>query len=242
MMSTITNFTVILDIDECLGISYVREGSDNFVNSLNNPENISHRNSYYSSDFSSSYKGVKFWGMKRPHLDKFLSFCFRYFAKVIVWSAGDYDYVMNMVEILFRDHRYPDAVLTKLNIEYVDKAKRDYHKPISKLINIVPFEIDLNKTIFIDDKDDNFRENIGNGIVIPCFNPESNKCIGTNDISFIEIINWLMTKEVRECEDVRVLDKNKIFKNSSLNIKTNIVNYEKYMTPMHKFFFSPITL
>ena len=44
---------------------------------------------------------VPMWGLFRPQVFEFLTFCQNYFSQVMIWSAGQPFYVNAMVELLF---------------------------------------------------------------------------------------------------------------------------------------------
>lgn len=160
-----------------------------------------------------------------------------YFAKVIVWSAGDRDYVHNMVKSLFKHHPDPDAIYTRDHIKYKNRKTEDYYKPLSAIEGI-----DFSKTLFLDNKKDNFRENEDNGIHIPDYEPETYKGGAyAKDKYLYLLMNWLLRDEVMNCKDVRKLSKTDIFKTATGEI---IIERKKHqdMTREHKFLFTPVSL
>jgi len=58
---------------------------------------------------------------------------------------------------------------------------------------------------------DTFHYNKDNGILIPPYEPELYE-IHHEDHAFLQLMGWLSLPEVLNCEDVRLLDKNNIFK------------------------------
>lgn len=166
---------------------------------------------------------MKMWGVKRPHLHEFLLFCFEYFDVVCVWSAGSYDYVHECVERLFGDIKMPDLIFTRDDCEDIPGSGGDYHKPIAKMVShpAIKGKVSLLDTFFLDDKENNFISSPGNGIVIPEYVPEARPLdLMKDDVSLLELQQWLMKPEVMAAGDVRTLDKTDIFHSSKGKINT----------------------
>jgi hypothetical protein len=137
-----------------------------------------------------------------------LEFCNNYFKKIIIWAAGEKCYVEEMVNILFNNHRKPDLILTRENIT---NDGVDYHKPLSVVCQSFDPPLDKKLLIFVDDREKNFKEDMGNGISIPPFQPKSKYSFLVQDRYLIDLINWFMLDETRYSTDVRKLDKSRIF-------------------------------
>jgi len=188
---------------------------------------------------------IDFWGVKRPHLDSFIRFAERYFEKIIVWSAGTKDYVSKIVDFIFRDHDQPYAILNRDDVVYIDGTD-DYHKPISEIERNYPGLIsNRDLTVFVDDKLDNGRNNIGNFINIPAFRPSISKGFTSDDRCLLDLMNWLMTKEVLDATNIGKLDKTNIFSTEVLDcvFSTNDSKFDHHhmTTPQHKFLYAPYT-
>jgi TFIIF-interacting CTD phosphatase-like protein len=151
------------------------------------------------------------WGIKRPHLDEFLDFCFEHFEKVIVWSAGQRDYVHKLVDILFANTvRKPDYIWTYDDIHSDEEGY--VVKPLRKLVENLddPF-INMKTIITIDDTASTFSENMENAIHIPVYKPEPTmKEIMKDERSLIQIMNFLK-KKGNIC-NVKNVDFNEIWK------------------------------
>ncbi len=234
---------LVLDLDECLIRSHPNKDGNEKSIAMMDPTSVSDRRKFFKATVPTQTKTVTFWGVKRPFLDEFLFFAARYFSVIIVWSAGDKDYVHELVNVIFKDHKRPDEVLTRDDVIYMPVIKKgidisagDYHKPLSVIQSKYPGLIDLKHTLFIDDKIDNFRSNIGNGIAIPKFEPKPSRSFIKADKFFLHFINWLMTDEVKCSQDVRILDKEKIISQSCKN------KFPELTTPEHIFLFAPIAL
>lgn len=209
---TLTDKTIILDLDNCLLVSFFE--CDSEINSEEAIQKIllDHKSQHLRNRiYKSKVDGEKLCGVKREGLDAFLSFCFKYFRYVIVWSAGDSEYVNQMVETVFRGHHRPDYVLSRDHL--VNVTEEDYHKPIEVVEKLYPGIASLNKTVFLDDKEDNFRNNPGNGFTIPqCRIYEKNKSITVkSDTALKCFMNWLKREDVVKCTDITKLNKKSVF-------------------------------
>jgi hypothetical protein len=161
------------------------------------------------------------WGITRPHLHRFLSFCFSYFRLVMVYSAGKRQYVESIVDHIFKDLPYPHLVLSYDDLKKDKNGKvikingRDVIKPLTTVMNANSLTIDYvrpTNTLGLDDLPSTYSDNKGNGILIPAYGPELNeKSLAEEDGNLLKLENWLMTPEVINCKDVRSLDKSKIF-------------------------------
>ena len=127
--------TLVLDIDECLVRSH--DKADGIAKGRKMMESVSvaDRRSFFKASIKTRTKTITFWGVKRPNLDNFLYFAEKYFATIIVWSAGEYRYVHSVVDVLFKHHKYPDAILTRDDIVGEDY---DYHKPLEVIMKKHP--------------------------------------------------------------------------------------------------------
>ena len=159
-MKKYTDKTVVLDLDCTLIIS-----SKNKIKGYDFILHFADDDDYY----------VK----KRDHCDDFLHFCFTYFTEVIVWSAADEEYVNQIVDNIFIE-RQPDAVYNRSHTRFLDLT--DHLKPLSNILS------DLNHVYIIDDRMENFRENIDNGILISPY-------IGEKDVDLLKIQKWLLADE-----------------------------------------------
>lgn len=82
-------------------------------------------------------------------------------------------------------------------------------------------EANETNTLHIDDRDDTFSQNEHNGIKIPAYSPnldgtpeEIIESILQPDDTLLKLMCWLSLLEVRNCTDVRKLDKSTIFTTS----------------------------
>lgn len=239
---TYTDYTLVLDLDSCLVESFFNisdpdiEGIDPSVAMkwiMSKFDNQSLRRRFYSISDVPECEG--FCGLRREGLDRFLSFAFGYFKYVIVWSAGSKRYVHSIVKEIFKGHHQPHYILTHDDV--VHTTKDDYYKPLSVIDKLYPGTVPRHKTIFVDDKADNFREDVGNGFVIPMCNIslQNGEIVVKTDNALLGLMNWLSRKEVLKATDISKLDKKNAF---TYNGRDTVVAYtpRKY----HVFFYSPM--
>ena len=230
--------TLVLDLDKCLITSFFNnkdEDGDMLDSSIATSKIVSDlknqdlRNRFYRIKL----KKEEFCGARREGLDAFLSFAFTYFKYVIVWSAGDREYVHAIVNEIFRGHHKPHYVFTRDDLVYAEDE--DYHKPLSVIEAKYPGIAPPTKTIFIDDREDNFRENPGNGFTIPQCNiyTQDDSIVTKKDTALHSLMHWLNRKEVVSARDVTKLDKKNVFTYTS----TSPLQH----TPSHVMFYAPIT-
>ncbi|CAK7994732.1 NLI interacting factor phosphatase [uncultured virus] len=210
-----TNRTLVLDLDECLIETFHSYDDETYLKMALKFDPLDRSRFYRFNIYDSDQpRGLglteTYWGIKRPYLDNFLAFAFRYFKNVIVWSAAKKEYVEQLVKNLFRDHPRPTMIFTRDDVTHVNRANRDYHKPISTILKNVP-KIKFEDIVFIDDKADNFRDNPHNGIVIPRFDPQFDAATERDDIRLLQIMQWLMLPEIVAASDFRKTDKSQIF-------------------------------
>src|SRR5579863_9678111 len=115
---TLTNLVLILDMDETLGHTF--NSSESFRQWANlrvftDPKKIDLRDRCYVLDVDNDGVSETMWGIKRPHLNEFLKFCFGYFKVIVLWSAGIYEYVHAVKNEIFKYTNEPHAVLTRIN-------------------------------------------------------------------------------------------------------------------------------
>lgn len=177
----------------------------------------------FEIDFSDSEK--RFWGLHRPHLHEFLCFARQYFDNIIVWSAGIQPYVQEITRQVFLDTGLPPPKLiwSRTNCSLYQKT---YHKPIHELTVDLSnryygsLKINPESTLILDDKIYTFMENPQNGVLIPPYcpgkdresgNPEMEDLLDRSDDALLKFMAWLELPEVRNCTDVRKLNKQHIF-------------------------------
>lgn len=168
---------VVLDIDETL--AHTKESIAEFVeNKLHTAEQFAEiRKRLYWLDFYSPNGELesRLWGIKRPHLDIFLRYCFNNVDCVIVWSAGTKRYVDRMVKVLFTDAGHPEPHYVFSREDCYTMEDDDLVKPLKLLTVLEPtIPVDPNNMIIIDNKESNFIFNTSNALLIDDYNPNGN--------------------------------------------------------------------
>ena len=144
------------------------------------------------------------WGVKRPHLDTFLVFCFSYFKNVCVWSAGQKEYVYAMVNYFARDIRQPHITF---NYDHCTHNGNILEKPLSEIIKRSS-TMNITNTFALDDRRTTFEsKNPDNGILIPVYSPPVTiEGLQMEDDSLLQLIYWFLQPEVVHSKDIRTLD------------------------------------
>jgi TFIIF-interacting CTD phosphatase-like protein len=180
----------------------------------------------YSMFMTIDGKPNRIWGLLRPYLYEFLSFAGEYFDYILVWSAGLPQYVEEIVRQIFLESGLkPPKIVWGRN--KCSNYKGLYHKPISEINaelsnrHYQTFQIDPKSTLVLDDKIHTFMENPANGVLIKPYHPGKDRphkiptmtdLLDRSDDALLKFQQWLETPEVRNCEDVTLLDKTQIFK------------------------------
>lgn len=162
---------IVLDLDETLIHTFNDTTSAKKLNLLSDPRHIGLRTDCYILDFYDAREARQYhmWGIRRPHLDDFLSFCFANFGLVIVWTAGSSDYADAIVNVTFKQS--PHLIFSR---EHCREYKGHVVKPLKDLFDHEPRLsklTSLNNMIMLDDISDNFIFNKPNGIVVQPFLP-----------------------------------------------------------------------
>lgn len=212
--TTITDFAVVLDLDLTLICSQDEFDSYKQLGIINNPKLLPIKQKSYClklTDLDKPGDGSSYnlWGTRRDHVENFILFCFNYFKVVIVYSAGEYNYVHGIVDMLFKKIRKPHLILTRDDL--VGKSK----KPLTKIVNSdfgKKHNLKLNKIFVIDDNEETFVSNVKNAIHIPVFEPELNiESLNKEDQALLQIKYFLLQPHVRSATDVTKLDLTKVF-------------------------------
>lgn len=219
---TTTDLDLVLDIDETLVHTFETLQLLYDLRIMDDPQYVGLRRRIYTLDISDvgGPRGggsvIQMWGIRRPHLREFLIFAFSYFKRVIIWSAGKYEYVHSIVKKIFRDLPQPDAIYTRDDCEIVGA---NHTKPLLKI------GLNLDSSIIVDDKTYTFIPNKDNGVLIPPFNPElpsgsvvSISKIQADDISLLQLKEWLIKNQnvLKNNKNIRQVVLSDIF-NTPLN-------------------------
>jgi len=215
---------LILDVDETLAAMWEEPTNITEINNIiHNDEKIFNmlypiNENPYIYDFT-IYKGmcpegIRLWGIERPGLREFLKYAFENF-NVYIWSAGVKDYVNSMCYHIFHKNNYniPKDIWNQSNCVKSTLENIKFHKPISKHIDLDP-----KNTLILDDRKENFHENIDNGILIPRWRPGDgkkpniNELLDRSDNNLKKFMDWYSQDYVRNCVDIRKINKDNIFK------------------------------
>ena len=193
---------IVLDLDETLIHTY--ENSNILKELYNKGEDKLKKDIIFLSNNLSC--------IKRPYLDEFISFCFKTFRIVIVWSAGSPEYVKELCEKSFTLYK-PYRIYTKDHIKNIG-CKRgicDYHKPLIEIFKENP-GMNLKNTFIVDDKLTNFiQSNPYNGILIPPYEPNTEKEILSDDRALYMLMLYFSDINVIKSKDVQELKKDITF-------------------------------
>jgi hypothetical protein len=166
---------------------------------------------YYFNIEDLEKKGIgtkyNFWGVTRPHLYDLLRFCIKH-GRIVIWSAGKRPYVEAIVSYIFKNLPYPELVLTHDDIAF-DKDG-NVVKALTKVSERL--KVPLSKILVIDDNELTFQQNVGNGVLVPAYEPGGTIAeLMEDDQSLIKLKQWLSTPGIMTAPDVTVLDKTYIF-------------------------------
>jgi len=221
----ITDKVLILDLDNTLIYSY--ESLKSYINfkAISTSKITDIKDRLYKFEYDEKEAKIKVWGTKRPALKPFIYFCFCYFRKVCVWSAGTKDYVDYIVREIFKDFRMPDVVWSREKCKiysvfeeikhddgtYEKVEIKNTEKILQEFCDAYP-DVKIEKLFIIDDNKKTFVHNPGNAINIPEYKPRADKeSLSRSDPSLQQIASWLLQSHVINSEDVRLLDKSTIF-------------------------------
>ena len=216
-----TNKTIVLDIDQTLLCTFSDDALFDSLKIMKDKKLMDIRERAYFLKLydADGKKGngttMTLGGVYRPNLSVFLRFCFAYFDNVVVWSAGEYDYVHAVCKNMFRSLQSPKLIFTLRDCE---SSRGKPTKPLVKISTLL--NIDISKMFILDDKTYTFYPNQKSGILIPGYDPEENsdktpdgviKAIREEDKAFEKLQDWLMKPEIIAVDDYRNIDKHGIF-------------------------------
>lgn len=123
-------------------------------------------------DFMFALQGIQYYVKKRPGLALFLTFAFKKFKTVSVWTAATRDYAIIILEHIMNKSQLRKIIFFKTRCDLASESGNKYYKPLKKIFTdpiAIQLGINQDNTIMIDDRDDVLRDNPGNGIKIPPF-------------------------------------------------------------------------
>lgn len=198
-----TNLCCVFDIDHTL----IHTDSSGTIAPKNDPSVYEIYTYHPNVSNKDEYNDIYMWGTYRPYLREFLNFAKDYFKVIAVWSAGQKFYVKEIVDKIWD---YAGLDVPKIVYSYQDitdtktlvKSLRHMFKD-RRTCNLMKPE----NTLLIDDNTRSFLYDQYNGLLIPEFRRGM-----TDDVALKELEDWLMSDDVMNAEDVRKLDKSRIFK------------------------------
>lgn len=129
----------------------------------------------------------------RPYLKKFITTCFEVCDQVIVWSAGQYRYVMGLCELIFNHIPFEirqaklTTILTAQHCEITEgRVVKDLNKHLSH----------ISDPLVLDDREDAMSLNSDKGVLIPFFHYNGQKA--TSDKVFKILTTWLSKKPTKQ--------------------------------------------
>ncbi len=222
--TSLTNKCIVLDLDETLVHTWDEEDIPKIrsLNLFRNPHllDIRQRTYHFFLEDVGGRKGEgeqwEVWGITRPHLTEFLTFCFSYFRVVAIWSAGQKQYVEAICDYIFQDIKRPHLIYSFYDCENIHSRDFPISKPLLKMIESEPHlqsYMSLSNTFVVDDRRSTFEKvNPYNGILIPEYSPRLTlESLRENDTALISLRNWFQRPEVMAAPDVRTLNKSRIF-------------------------------
>ena len=215
---------IVLDIDATLVHTHGDMDDFKMLRVYGNDEQLDMRKKVYNmriidvSDVPGEGEVTDLAGIYRPYLREFLEFGFSYFDNIVIWSAGKKKYVEKMCEYMFPLKKQPILIFN------YDDCEGDENnliiKPLDKIYNHPACKGKLfpENTFVLDDRSETYSMNKRNGIQIPEFESDMSveDICNHPDVEFLKLMSWMSTKEVRESDDVRKLNKKNIF---SRNLK-----------------------
>ena len=218
---SITNHNIVLDIDATLLHTQDETYDLEEMNIYSNPTRFRLRNKVYHMNLidvtNEPGKGniTSLTGIYRPFLKEFLDFCFEYFNNVIIWSAGKQKYVEECCRLMFPI----DSPSIIYSWDDCVNNSKGLFKPLSKIYQnkaYASLNITEENTFHLDDRDDVYSLNPGNGVKIPEFecSMKTKDIMNHKDDELLKFMCWLSQDKVKNSKDIRTLDKSSIFKTS----------------------------
>lgn len=231
-----TDKSIVLDLDETLVQALTCDEDDRIqlqqledLKIYDDPNNTdlnrrSHRLRMYDA-CAAPGTGEKFaaWVLERPHLREFLIYCFEYFKTVNVWTAGTKKYGEEIAQAISKSVHPFDHIFTRENCDLAPDGRTCY-KPLEKMIEKYPDIGPIEKVFILDDRTVSFTPDPDNGVLIPPYQPSMTlNSLNRDDDNLLRFKYWLNLDVVKECPDIRTLDKSNIFKYSVQDYKSSSI-------------------
>lgn len=126
-------------------------------------------------DESFNVGGQSFFLKKRPHLTEFLSFAFRNFKSVSVFTAGTRDYATEILRIIMTPEQR-QKLMVFFSREHLQPLKNgSYTKALASICKTEAgqaYNASMKDILIVDDRLDVHSANIGNALIIPAYKGE----------------------------------------------------------------------
>lgn len=177
--------------------------------------------------------GTNMWTILRPGSFEFIDFATSYFKNIIVWSAGQREYVNAIVGLLFAPPFQRPALVLCWDDCVTEDAPKDedesggaaspsnttyikFSKPLRNFFAEAGEGDTIMNTFILDDRRDIAKNNESNLLQIPPYEPAvTSRELLAEDPTFARLIMWLMRPEVYGCRDVQKLRKDRVFSKSA---------------------------
>jgi len=145
-------------------------------------------------------------GIKRPHLDTFLTFISSNFGHVGVWSAGIKPYIENIVVNIF--DKTPDFAWSRFDCDYkiiYRYNENTFVKPLHQVWDGFIDGFTEENTFMIEDRIDTVLYNPHNLVKLTPYKPLKNKSLITEDEELLKLITFF--KDIKTFTPVPLLKK-----------------------------------
>jgi len=194
---------IIWDVDETLCHSYF---DIPLPQKLNANDDRFYEFKLYDGNEPSRWQNV--WGTTRRYAkDVIRELDARGFIQ-IVWSAGEYEYVHNMVKVLFYSIGVrPLTVLTRDDCDRTPGPNSHTVKDLRKLWNKYPHLMNHRNTIIIDNRQDVCLYNLNSHILVPDYEPPASSPFVDDECLkkiFMHVIDYMFVDDIRKITSVKI--------------------------------------
>jgi len=219
---------IVLDMDETLVHTFENRKDLNSLKLFSSPRFFTLRSRIYVLQ-------EPLWGATRPHLERFIQTCFDEFSTVTIWSAGEGNYVNDVVQRVFRGLPKPDLVLSRgnclIDIAGLDQGEEIRKKPIYKVgeyyeeLGRLDIRMDETNTLIVEDNPESIAsEDRFNSVLIPEYSPEpTGEALLRDDRTLETLASWFSQDQFRRSSDVRYVSRPVFY---SVPVPKNILRAE----------------
>jgi TFIIF-interacting CTD phosphatase-like protein len=126
----------------------------------------------HDADFIVNVDGITMYGKRRPGLKEFLTYAFRHFETVSVWTAATRPYAVQVLHHIMTPEQRRRLFFFWTREDLEMKYDGSFYKPLDKMFahpNAFRYGMNRGNTLMVDDRWDVMAKNPGNGIVIPAY-------------------------------------------------------------------------